>query len=277
MEDKKKFSITNFQFALKKLFYYLRIWVLMSKNSFLVYFNQRLILTTFLLGKIFRFSFFLIFIFFLVKGAEKLAGYSVNQTVFFFLTFNLVDILAQFLFREVYRFRHLLISGDFDLVLVKPINTLFRVLMGGADVIDLITIPPLLLAVVYIGRSLNPTTAQIFLYSLLIINSLFIASAFHIAVVSLGILTLEIDHTILIYRDLVNLGKFPVDIYKEPLRGILTYFIPVGVMITFPAKALIGMVSPTGVLISFVLGAVLLFASIKFWHWALKFYTSAST
>jgi len=40
---------------------------------------------------------------------------------------------AQLLFRDVYRFRPKVVSGDFDLILVKPINPLFRVLLGGAD------------------------------------------------------------------------------------------------------------------------------------------------
>ena len=94
---------------------------------------------------------------------------------------------------------------------------------------------------------------------------------------SLGIITLEIDHTIMIYRDIVNLGRLPVDIYRQPIQGILTYLIPVGIMITLPAKALMGLVTPIGVLLSFVLGLVLIFSSLKFWNFALKNYSSASS
>jgi ABC-2 type transport system permease protein len=104
-----------------------------------------------------------------------------------------------------------------------------------------------------------------------------LATAFHIAVISLAIITLEIDHTIMIYRDLMNLGRFPVDIYKQPLQGILTYLIPVGIMITLPAKALMGLVSLPGVLLSFVLGVVALHFSRRFWNFALTKYTSASS
>ena len=147
----------------------------------------------------------------------------------------------------------------------------------GADFIDLVTIPPLLFAVVYLGGLLNPSTLQATYYVLLIINGLLIAAAFHIAVLSFGIITLEIDHTIMIYRDLTNLGRLPVDIYRQPLRGVLTYLIPVGVMITLPGKALMGLVTPFGVLASFALGLVVIFASLKFWKFALTRYTSASS
>lgn len=272
-----KFQILNFPKRLKRFRYYIRIWLMMSKNSFLVYLANKKLVALFFLGKILRFGFFTAFLFFLVSGAESLAGYDTTRTILFFLTFNVVDILGQFLYREVYRFRPLVVSGDLDLILVKPMNALFRVLMGGADVIDLVTIPPLLLAVYFVGRVLEPTSFQVALYILLIINALFISTAFHIAVLALGIITLEIDHTIMIYRDVVNLGRLPVDIYKQPLRGILTYLIPVGIMITLPAKSLMQIISPWGIVASFTLGITVLFLSMKFWRVALKQYTSASS
>lgn len=217
------------------------------------------------------------FLYFLVSGSQGLAGYTSIQTIFFFLTFNVVDIVAQFLFREVYKFRNLVVTGDLDLVMTKPMNPLFRVLMGGADVIDFVTIPPLIFAVWYVGSQLSPTLKDTTYYLLLIVNGLIISTAFHIAVLSLGIITLEIDHTIMIFRDLTNLGRLPVDIYKEPMRAVLTYLIPVGLMITLPAKALMGFVSPAGVFLSFGFGVLALFISLNFWNFALKKYTSASS
>ena len=256
---------------------YLKLWWLMSRNSFLAVLYSKLSLGIFLTGKILRFTFFISFIYFLIKGTNSLAGYTSNQIILFFLTFNLIDVIAQFLFREVYRFRPLVVSGDFDLVLVKPVNPLFRVLMGGADIIDLITIPPLIFAVFYVAKLLSPTFQQVTFYLLLILNGLLIATAFHIAVLSLGIITFEIDHMIMIYRDIVNMGRFPIDIYKEPIRSVITYLIPVGIMITLPAKALLGLVSPIGILESFGLGVVMIFLAIRFWNFAIKKYSSASS
>jgi ABC-2 type transport system permease protein len=239
--------------------------------------SQRFGAGIFLIGKILRFGFFTIFIIFLLRGTKDLAGFNLNQTMFFFLTFNLIDILAQFLYREVYRFRPLVVSGGFDLVLTKPISALFRSLMGGADVLDMLTIPPLIIAVVLVARSLGPSPIQVLYYLILVANGLLIATAFHIAVISFGIITLEIDHTVMIYRDMTNLGRFPVDIYKEPLKGIITYLIPVGIMITLPAKALMGLVSLRGVLLSLMLGVVVISLSKRFWNYALTKYSSASS
>lgn len=249
----------------------------MSKNSFLNWISQRFLFLIFLVGKLIRFFFFFSFLFLITEGATQIAGYATNQIIFFFLTFNLIDTISQFFFREVYRFRSLVQSGDFDLILVKPVNSLFRVLLGGADMIDLIVIPFLLWAVYYFGALLSPTNTEVISYIVLVLNGLMIATAFHIVVLGMAIMTMEIDHAIMIYRDFTALGRFPVDVYREPLRGFLTFLIPLGVMVTLPAKALMGLVSPLGILMSLIFGVFSLFLSFKFWNFAIKKYTSASS
>ena len=262
---------------LKRLKYYAKIWWLLTRGSFSIVLGQKLALSFFLTGKVIRFVFFIGFLYFLILGTQTLAGYTSNQAIFFFLIFNVIDVLSQFFFREVYRFRPKIVSGDFDLTLVKPANALFISLMGGADAIDFITIPPLLFGVFYVAVLLHPTISQVLSFLLLIINGLLIATAFHIAVLALGIISLEVDHTIMIYRDLTSFGRFPVDIYKQPLTGILTYLIPVGVMITFPAKALMGLISNSGVIISLLIGIFAIIIALRFWKYALTRYASASS
>ena len=189
----------------------------------------------------------------------------------------IIDTTAQFFFREVYRFRNYVVSGDFDLMLVKPMSALFRVLMGGADVIDLITLPPIYLATVYVGSLLAPSVGQVLIYILLIITGMLITTAFHIIVISFGIITLEVDHTIMIYRDVSAMGRMPTDIYKEPLKGILTYFIPVAIMMSLPAKAFLGLASKVAIFSALGISVIFIFISLRFWNFALKKYTSASS
>lgn len=262
---------------MKKIFYYLNIWILMSRNSFLSYLSNKLVISILLIGKILRLIFFFTFIYFLLAKTKSLAGYNLNQIIFFFLTFNLIDATTQFFFREAYKFRQLLISGDFDLLLVKPVNVLFRILMGGADILDFITIPAIIIAIIIYGKFLEPSFFQILIYVFLVVNAFIIAASFHVIILAFGIITLEVDNIIMIYRDLTSLGKFPVDIYSKPLKDILTYLIPVGLMVTLPAKALMGLLTPGVVLLSFFLGILLMFLSIKFWKFALRKYSSASS
>lgn len=257
--------------------YYFKIWVRLTVSSFQVAFIGRLGVIVFTLGKLIRFGFFLLVLWLIVTQTKTLAGYTLNQTVIFFLTFNLIDSLTQMLFREVYRFRSQVVSGDFDLTLVKPINPLFKMLFGGADPLDLVMILPIVgLLIVSMGQ-IHLTSIQLWFYSLLLINSLIIAASFHIFVLALGILTTEVDHTIMIYRDISSMARFPIDIYQQPLRSIITFIIPVGVMMTFPAKALLGLLSFPLIVLSTIIGGLIFFFSLKLWQYALSQYSSASS
>lgn len=257
---------------------YLRIWWFYGANSFQTQFAVRWALLIFLAGKILRFSIFIFFIILLLQNTKVLAGYSLDQTILFFLSFNLLDITAQMVFREVYRFRSLVVSGNFDFYLIKPVNPLFRSLFGGPDILDFFTLIPLIFAIVYfIERVGELTFLGIALYILLLIGGFLISLSFHILVLSLAIVTTEIDHAIMVYRDIVGMGRMPIDIYREPIRGLLTFVIPVGMMMSYPAKALLGLLSPVLIIYAFIFTISLLLLSLKAWNFAVRQYSSASS
>ena len=232
----------------------------------------------FFVSKLLRYGLFLVFLFLLMNGVKNLGGYTREQIIIFYLIFNIIDTLGQLLFREVYYFRPLVISGNFDMVLTKPFNPLIRVLLGGPDLMDTGVFVILIGMLVYtLSNFVRLDSFLIFYFVLMIINSLLITAAFHISVLAIGILTLSVDHLIMIYRDLSSLMRIPVDIFTNPLRTLLTFIIPIGIMFTFPAKVLFGLLSWQLILISFLFGVVSLFLSLKFWNYSLRQYQSASS
>lgn len=257
---------------------YFLVWLRFAINGFASQLSNRFALVILLVGKIIRFSVFTILIILLLDKTKALAGYSLDQTILFFLSFNLIDITSQLLFREVYRFRSAVVSGTFDYYLLRPISALFRSLLGGPDVIDFITLIPLIFAIIiFLNRLQINNLGNILIYILLLLVGFIIALAFHILVLSLAVVTTEIDHAIMMYRDVVAMGRFPIDIYREPLRGILTFVIPVGIMMTFPAKALMGLLSPWMVIYAILFSLLLFYLSLKVWNFSLKQYSSASS
>ena len=253
----------------------LKLFFLYSKLSLKTIFQGKLGIVLFTLGKITRFIFLLFMIYLVFSKTKLVKGYTLNQMIIFYLTFNIIDNISQFFFREVYRFRPLVVSGSFDLTLLKPHHPFIRVLVGGLDFLDLfLLIPTIILTIYFILQLPSFHFLPLISYLVLIINSLIIATAFHIAVLALAILTTEVDHTIMIYRDLTALGRFPMEIYKEPIRGIFTFIIPIGIMMSFPPKALFNLLSPIFYLFSFLVSSVLFFASLKLWNLALRKYQS---
>lgn len=252
-----------------------KIFWLYSKYSIRTMLQHRVGVITFFLGKAIRFIFYFIFLYYLVSRTSLLAGYNLNQTIVFFLTFNFIDSTAQLLFREVYQFRPIVISGELDGILLKPYHPFLKILVGGVDMLDaILTIPYLLLLIFFIDKVGAVSFFNQLIYIGLILNALIIAAGFHIIVLALAILTTEVDHAIMIYRDFTRMVSLPVDIYREPLRSFLLFVIPVGLMMTIPVKALFGLLSPNIFLITGVITIIFMIFSLSLWNVALKKYQS---
>jgi len=263
---------------MKEVGRYFKVWLKMSFNSFRVAIETWQGAVLFLVAKLLRFGFYFAVIYTVVSKVRMFSGYDLNQVVFFFLTFNLVDVLSQLLFREVYRFRPMVVSGDFDLVLVKPMNPLLRVVLGGGDFLDLVTLVPLVGGIIYYVSLLgNISFVNGLVYFVLVVNGIFISFWLHVVVCAICILTTDVDHAIMIYRDFTSMARVPTDIYSKFLQGMLTFFVPVVIMITFPAKAMLGALSGWGVGLAFLISGIIFFLSKGFWRYSLKRYTSASS
>jgi ABC-2 type transport system permease protein len=258
---------------------YFRIWVRLAIISFLVQMESFISSFGYLLGKLVRIGFFLFFLFSIFKHTNALAGYTLPEVALFFLTFNMIDILAQLFFRGIYGIRNLIREGDFDYFLIQPTNILFRVAFHTVDFLDVVTIVPVFFITAYVLRQIpgGVTPWRLVPYGFLILNGLVIAFAIHITVASLAVLTQELENTIWIYRDLMTLGRFPSDIYDAPMRGVLTFLVPVAVMVSFPAKAYLGKLAPIWLLHALAMSMTSLALSLYFWRFATRRYTSVSS
>lgn len=257
---------------------YLFLWFKVTTQLTQIAFASRLGVVLFTFGKIIRFVLFLVFLLLLVSRTKSLAGYGLWQVMMFFLTFNFIDIISQFLWRDVYRFRSYIVSGNFDMILTKPISPLLRSLFGGSDILDLITLFPLTGFMIYaVGHLGQVTITQIVLYIILVLNGLIIAMSLHILVLALGVVTTEVDNAIWLFRELTQLGRMPLRIYPRPVSLVFTFILPVAALITIPTEALLGVLSLQGVIIAFVFSSGFLWLSLRAWRGALKQYASASS
>lgn len=260
---------------LKRLRIYWKIWWTSSKLSVQSSLENRLGVVFLLSGKFIRFGFFLVFLSIIHRQVQSVAGYSLNQMVTFFLMFNILDLFGQLFFRGIYWFRQQVVSGEFDFRLTKPMSPLFQALTRHTDILDL---PLFFVTIVFLfrqGITLTPPQALLFLLTLT--SGCVIVTAIHIAVASLGVITTEVDHTIMIYRDLSMMARVPVDIYTDAVRVLLTFVIPIAIAYTIPAKSLLGLVSVPTVFLALAISALALFLTLRLWRYALTQYSSASS
>lgn len=257
---------------------YFRIWTRTASMAMQAQLTYRLGSFGFLLGKMIRLVFFFAFVVAIFSHVETVAGYSLVETALFFLTYNLVDMIAQIFFRGVYGARRTVTEGDFDFYLVQPCSPLFRMVCSTVDFLDIITLLPVL---VMIGMTFARLPAyewtRYAAYALLVGNGVALIFAIHVFVAGLAVRTQELENAIWIYRDVMFMGKFPVDVYARPVRAALTFAVPIAVMTTFPAKALLGLLSPGWAAYAAGLSAASVALSAVWWRGSVARYTSSSS
>src|SRR6266480_5802411 len=130
--------------------------------------------TGYLLGKLTRLTFFLVFLIAIFRHTQALAGYSLAEAALFFLTFNLIDILAQLFFRGIYGIRGLIREGDFDYFLIQPVNVLYRVAFNTVDFLDVLTVIPVIGVIYYVLQQIPGSMhwGRLMLYLLLCLNGM---------------------------------------------------------------------------------------------------------
>src|SRR3990167_7696318 len=230
---------------------YLIYWWKNSALSLQALLASRLSSILFLVGKFARFGLFIGFLLALKRSITDLSGYSFDQLVVFFLIYNLFDLVGQIFYRGIYWFRSEIISGVFDFRLTKPINPLFQILTSYTDFLD---IPLLILVLIMLAINWPQVTlVQNLTFVLVSLLSVIILTAVHVLVASIGVITTAVEHPIWIFRDLATMARVPIDIYVNPIRIALTYFIPIGLIFTVPAKVLFGAVSSGFLLLAFAL------------------------
>ena len=169
-------------------------------------------------------------------------------------------------------------SGRFDFTLLRPVNVqfmasfrqwrpfaLFDLLLGLAVIIYALVLPGQNITWLQVGTFFVALgSAIVILYSVLLA---FAALVFW----SPGFLFTWV------FDALFQLARYPVGIYPEWLRFMLTWIVPVGVMTTIPAQALAGVGNWQSLAGSLLVALVLLLASSWLFRVGLRRYGSASS
>lgn len=256
---------------------YIRVWLQLTKNAFTSILSNRIDGVSYTLGKLVRFGFFLLLIQSIFIQRNDFLGYSKEETFLFFLTYNLVDVLGTAFFRGIYVFKHDISRGNFDTLLIKPINPLFYILSRLTDILDFIFLIPIVFLLIQTILHIGSTIPHIMLYILFVFVSMLIVLAIHVVTAALTIRNTESDNVIWLYRETMTLGRFPPEIFPPLVQFVFTFIIPIVVVVAFPTKILLGKLPPDIALTAIATGIVFFILSIQFWKKSIKKYSSASS
>ena len=168
-------------------------------------------------------------------------------------------------------------QGTLDFILLKPISSQFWL---STRSISLWGIADLLFGLIIVGYAGSQIDLKPWNYLLSVIPLLFAIISLYSLWFMLGATTIWFVKTYNItdvLRGLLEAGRYPMVAYPTAYRFFFTFVVPVAFLTTVPAQAMLNRGEFTWTIFSGILAISLLFASIAFWRFALRFYTSASS
>lgn len=231
----------------------------------------------FLLGQITN----ILFIWIIFAQIPNLKGWTINQIVFIY-GFSLIPKgIDHLLFDNLWAVGHFIVRrGEFDKYLTRPVNTLFHVMVEKLQVDalgELITgIALICVTVFHVGIEWSLT--KVLLIILVIPFATLIYTGIKIATAALAFWIKRSGNVTYMFYMVNDFAKYPVTIYNNTVRGIITYIIPFAFTAFYPAKYILTGQNPMyNVGMTAVMAVILMAIGIFVWNRGIRAYESAGS
>lgn len=210
---------------------------------------------------------------------QTLAGWSWAEAIVLLGTYQIVSgLYTTFVEPNLQWFGGQVRDGTLDGMLLKPIPSLFLVSLGSCAPLGLGQVG---MGIVVLGAGLSKLGVSVMLsnvagWLLLLGVALCVTWASRVLLASLVFWAqgLELD---VVYGAVWQFGRYPVSIYQQPLRFVLTYILPVACISTIPTYALTRGVSVPLLLLGLMVGLSSIMLVHLVWNAGLRRYTSATS
>lgn len=170
-------------------------------------------------------------------------------------------------------------KGTLDFVLLKPVDSQFFVSTRRIVFWKLLDMTVGAGVVVYalLRLGIVPGPGAIALFALMALLGTIMLYSVWIGLITSAFWFVRVDNISELMYSFFEAGRFPIGVFNGAIRFALTFIVPIAFMTTFPAAALIGKLQPQYVWLGAALAVALFSASVWFWRFALRHYTSASS
>lgn len=232
------------------------------------------------IGQIFvPFSVFL-GIYFLFQRLQEIKGWSLWEVALCYGIIHIAFSLTECFARGFDNFSRLVVTGDFDRILVRPRSTIVQVL--GSQ-FEFTRIGRLFQAVVIFIIALTKVQIdwniiKILTFILMIISGIFIFAGIYMIGATLCFFTIEGLEVINILTDGGReISQYPINIYKDWVKKLFTFVIPYGVVNYLPLLYVLGKNNQVIYAFTPLLGILFIIPCILIWNYGVKHYLSTGS
>ncbi len=170
-------------------------------------------------------------------------------------------------------------EGTLDFVLLKPIDSQFFISLNKINpsgFLEIILGVGLLFYCIKINQ-INVSLSFFILCLITIFCSICILYSLWFFISSTTIWFVKTWNATEVLRSFLYIGRFPITSFSFSLRIFFSIFIPIAFITTIPSEVFLGLNQLWKIILQIVISCVFLFTSRRFWLFALKFYSSASS
>lgn len=224
-------------------------------------------------------TFFVLILLVVFSRTKSIAGWDRGDAFVLAATCFLMNGLTQAFFFSVQEIPQHVRMGTLDFIIAKPIDTQFwaSVRRFNFDQIGTLFAGA---AMVLIGVSSAPHwpgPMQWLAYLVLVFASTTIYYSFTFMLMTTGIWLVRVDNLWVLGESIMQIARYPVDIYGAAVRRFFLYVLPLAFIATIPSAQLVRGFD-LGMLGLGVAWALAFFVLARwFWRFALRHYTSASS
>ncbi|MCX7798794.1 MAG: ABC-2 family transporter protein [Fimbriimonadales bacterium] len=210
---------------------------------------------------------------------DSVAGWGKGEAFILAATCFLMNSVFFAFFMSVSEIPGMVRLGTLDFVVTKPIDSQFWVSVRrfNFDQVGLL-VAGLVMVVLGVSLSgLSPTLGQWVAYGSTCLASLAIFYGFNLMLMTTGVWLVRVDNLWVLGDSVMQVARFPLDIYQPSLQRFFLYVVPLGFLATVPARQLTRDADPGHALLAVAWAIAFLAASRWFWRFAMTRYTSASS
>lgn len=170
-------------------------------------------------------------------------------------------------------------KGTLDFVLLKPADAQFLVSTAKFLPWRITNVLAAFAIFVYAFRQIGttPPLSSLLTAFVLFFSSVMILYSLWIMTVSAAFYVVKIDNLTYLFSSIFDAARWPASVFPAALRLVFTFVLPLALMTTFPAQAMLGKLSFEQVLMP--LAGALVFSGLARFVWtrSIRRYTSASS
>jgi ABC-2 type transport system permease protein len=169
-------------------------------------------------------------------------------------------------------------KGDLDLLLAKPVNSQFMLTLQKANTAIIGNLVLGLIWLFYALTGLHDFHYLRLLWMIVLVPcSLCVIYSMRFMFSATAVIFTRSENLQFLWWQVYRLGMRPDSMYNPYIKYIILTILPVGVIISIPARALLNPPNFLYLLWPLILSPILIYGTHRFWNFALKFYSSASS